>query len=421
MNTQLLKVVSDVGKKNILLSQNVQENSVSLNLTAPMLEKSESKGCDLMLVLDRSGSMSGDKLIAMKAATKEIVGYLGDKDRLGIITFSSDNTLDCELFSKGELLSSGCMKKIDGIHAEGSTYLFEALIRAKAVLNYEKNDKNKVILVMTDGAVNDFSEKEIAPKYGEVKMAIERTGISIKCLGLNLEKAQFFLDSLDSEELAFRLKISEYNWQKEFGRMFARILEKASNYAIINTKLQIKTFMNDNIIDVGFVSDNGTRLVPFKYGEYDIGNFVGGEEKKCIINIAINPRKKETSFVIGILQLTYQTLDGTTQSVEETVTVNVTNDVSRTYMGINSGIEKASGRVAYTNKIETLTSKVTSGYVPSQDELDKIQMDIVKAQFSGEQLKTAENLLDNVNVAKHPLDTAKLIDNLTNHRGTNRQ
>jgi Ca-activated chloride channel family protein len=59
-----------------------------LELTAPTTYKAaERQPATLQLVLDRSGSMAGDRLIAALQAVDSLVGQLSPEDRLGLVTF----------------------------------------------------------------------------------------------------------------------------------------------------------------------------------------------------------------------------------------------------------------------------------------------------------------------------------------------
>jgi len=59
-----------------------------LELTAPTTDKAaERPPATLQLVLDRSGSMAGDRLIAALQAVDSLVGRLSPEDQLGLVTF----------------------------------------------------------------------------------------------------------------------------------------------------------------------------------------------------------------------------------------------------------------------------------------------------------------------------------------------
>ena len=64
--------------------------TVSLNLTAaqlPELDKGPVQAVDLVIVLDRSGSMEGQKLSDARQAVIGLLDHLGSEDRLALVTY----------------------------------------------------------------------------------------------------------------------------------------------------------------------------------------------------------------------------------------------------------------------------------------------------------------------------------------------
>ena len=66
---------------------------VMLELTAPPAEPIQRPPVDVVVVLDRSGSMSGAPLEAVTAATAQLLRLAGPDDRLGVVAFDSEAML----------------------------------------------------------------------------------------------------------------------------------------------------------------------------------------------------------------------------------------------------------------------------------------------------------------------------------------
>ena len=102
---------------------------------------------DVVLVMDVSGSMEGDKLEQTKAAASYVLNHLGTGDRFNIVAFSSAT----RLFSGSPV---GAGRRADGLafieklRAEGSTDINRALLEALAGADAERPT---ILIFLTDG------------------------------------------------------------------------------------------------------------------------------------------------------------------------------------------------------------------------------------------------------------------------------
>lgn len=102
---------------------------------------------DLILVLDRSGSMDGDKFRQAQAALDYILQHLNPGDRFNIITFSTGteryaNTL------RPATDASNARTWVNGLRAEGSTDINRALLEAADMVDTERPT---YLIFLTDG------------------------------------------------------------------------------------------------------------------------------------------------------------------------------------------------------------------------------------------------------------------------------
>ena len=109
------------------------------------------KPVDLVVVMDISGSMQGDKITTARSSLMKFVQKLDDRDRLRIDLFSSDiNTLTplTELGSKRQKV----LDSVSGIFEQGNTRLYDATLQAYQDLQKDGDPKHiRAIVVLTDG------------------------------------------------------------------------------------------------------------------------------------------------------------------------------------------------------------------------------------------------------------------------------
>jgi Ca-activated chloride channel family protein len=111
---------------------------------------------NVYLVVDTSGSMSGNKLARTQEALQTFVSQMrGDRDQLGLIEFGSDVKLFEPLGVVDEQWRQRLADEIAGMQADGDTALLDAVARACESLQ-DTNDTEAInaIVAMTDGREN---------------------------------------------------------------------------------------------------------------------------------------------------------------------------------------------------------------------------------------------------------------------------
>jgi RHS repeat-associated protein len=108
----------------------------------------ESQPQDVVLVLDRSGSMSGAPIEDAKTAAKGFISGLNlNIDKVGLVSFSDSASLDYALTNNGTAVRSA----IDSLYASGGTAIGEGIATAQAALT---GAGRKVMVVLSDGENN---------------------------------------------------------------------------------------------------------------------------------------------------------------------------------------------------------------------------------------------------------------------------
>ena len=131
-----------------------QEVTYFVHTFAPGMDRLGNKPLekDIVFIVDKSGSMSGDKMTQTKEAFKLIINELSSEyDRFNIISFSSGfDVWKTELQAPGNETIEAAVSYINGLEASGGTNIYESL---EAGLDTFDNDTSrmKIIVFLTDG------------------------------------------------------------------------------------------------------------------------------------------------------------------------------------------------------------------------------------------------------------------------------
>ena len=138
---------------------------------------------DIVLVLDRSGSMEGQPLADLKTGVNTFIdiisdatdgspGQIGSGSRIGIVSFADTAVQNTGLITSVSNLKSAAAS----LTADGLTNHGDAFTQATSLLNSSTN--NRVIVMFTDG------ETTTGPNPSPIAAAAKAMGITIYAIGL---------------------------------------------------------------------------------------------------------------------------------------------------------------------------------------------------------------------------------------------
>lgn len=137
------------------------------------------------VVIDRSGSMAGDKMRRAKDAAKTLVNRLSDDDQVAIVSYSSDHSLDVPLTSiRGQ--RARVHRVIDAIMDGGGTNLAGGLTTGlRALRTTTEPAVIKRVILLSDGNANQGLTDPDA--LAGVAQKARSDGITVSTLGLGLD------------------------------------------------------------------------------------------------------------------------------------------------------------------------------------------------------------------------------------------
>ncbi|MEM1294835.1 MAG: VWA domain-containing protein [Verrucomicrobiota bacterium] len=176
MDVALANPFLEAGKKNTTY--------LKVGLTGfELTDDQERTPVNVALVIDKSSSMSGEKIVQARNAAKMAIERLREDDIVSIVTYDSNVQVmvpATKLTDKAEIL-----RRIDELEAGGSTALFAGVSKGATELRkFLTNDRVNRVILLSDGQAN------VGPKspgeLGELGESLVKEGISVSTIGLGL-------------------------------------------------------------------------------------------------------------------------------------------------------------------------------------------------------------------------------------------
>jgi Ca-activated chloride channel family protein len=159
------------------------QGTFALTLLPPVEAAVTAAPRDVVLVLDRSGSMAGWKMVAARRAAARMVDSLTGRDRFAVLAF--DNLIETPpeagagLCAAGDHARSQAVEFLSRLEARGGTEMAAPLARALDLLGGpaaerpgDPGPRDPVLVLVTDGQIGNEDQllRLLAPRLGGVRV-----------------------------------------------------------------------------------------------------------------------------------------------------------------------------------------------------------------------------------------------------------
>ena len=232
-----------------------------------------------VLVIDRSGSMAGDKIDAARQAAERFVNGMADGDMLAVVTYGSDVSVDFPFTTVDPQSRTRALGVVRRIEEGGGTNIDGGLLAAQNQLQHS-NTSGKVarVILISDGRPTEGDRR--ATTLAGHSQSLRTGGVTMSTIGLGLDY---------NEDLMEQLAVvggGRYHYLKT-GAQMAKILDDelqhGRNVVASNVKLHLDRALAPGVRVLEAIgqtdSGNGRKLV------IDVGDLAAGEERHVLIKV----------------------------------------------------------------------------------------------------------------------------------------
>jgi Ca-activated chloride channel family protein len=276
------------------------------------------------LVLDRSGSMDGEKMDNLKEAVGYVVDHLNDNDMVSVTIF--DDQVETLITNQPAKNREAIKSKIAGVIPRGGTQISDGLKAGLTEVKkgYSKDRVNRILL-LTDGQTWDDEEAclKLADEAG-------KQGIAITSIGIGEEWNEKLL-----LQIAERSHGNSHWIQNPISILDAFRQEVEGMQAVAASNLKVTVRMSPGVkpvkvyATVPMISDISKKAVNGANVTADLGSLDGKRGQAMLVEARV-PAQKAGKFRIGQVDVTYDipSQGVTGRSVKSDLEVTFVNDAA---------------------------------------------------------------------------------------------
>ena len=274
--------------------------TAALNLTAadrPLLKDPPDQPVDLVIVLDRSGSMQGRKLSDARNAVRRLLDRLKANDRLALVTYANTVQTDLPLLEMTSASLERTAAAVEMVRAGGGTNLGAGLERGiQLLLQTPAEARQRKVILISDGLAN---QGVTDPRLlGRMAAAAVENRFSITTVGVGLDFNEVLMTAIADRGAGHYYFLED---PQTFARVFEGELQSARRVAAADVALRLALEPGVRLIDAGgypIAAKNNTAVIR-------PGDLLCGQQRTIYLTFQV-PADEVREIVLGRVRMLYR-------------------------------------------------------------------------------------------------------------------
>lgn len=270
--------------------------SVALTLTADEILRPDQpppQHADLVVVLDRSGSMSGQKIHDARLAVLRLIERLTSNDRLAVVAYSNGVSTVWPLTSMTDAHRNQAAAAVRQVFTGGGTNLGGGLSEGiSALMQAPARKRQRKLILISDGLANQGITDPMA--LGKMAAGAAEHNFTVSTVGVGLDFNEILMTTI-ADHGAGRYYFLED--PRTFARVFDKELLATRTVAASGLEIRIPQADGVRLINAGGypIATQGNSAVVRP------GDLLSGQQRTLYLTFQV-PTDKERTFSLGAFQ-----------------------------------------------------------------------------------------------------------------------
>jgi len=283
--------------------------SVALTLTAAEIEQLSHRPVqktDLVIVLDRSGSMKGQKIHDAREAVLRLIDRLSAEDRLAVVTYSNGVKTLSPLMPMNARNRGQVIAAVRRITSGGGTNLGGGLQRGiETLMQTEADGRQRKVILLSDGLANHGVTDPVA--LGNMASGAVEHNYAVSTVGVGYDFNEVLMTTIADHGAGSYYFLED---PTQFAQIFQKEFESARNVAASGLELRIPLKDGVQLIHAGgYPIENKDG-----YAVIHPGDLLSGQQRKLFLTFQV-PTDRNRDYHLGGFQVRFMAA-GTSRQME---------------------------------------------------------------------------------------------------------
>jgi Ca-activated chloride channel family protein len=233
---------------------------------------------DVLVILDRSGSMEGSKMDYARSAVNELLTHLGSEDRFSLVTYSSGAQIAIPLGSATESAKVEWRRLTQRIGAGGGTNMSSGIDLALGTLRRRASGRAARMILLSDGLANEGDASYEGLTARALRAA--RQEYVLSAIGVGSDFNEYLMSGLADAGTGNYYYLEN---TRELANVFAREFEATRTTVASGVAVSIEPGEGVEVVEAaGYPLERDGRHVSFRPG-----SLFAGQEREIWVTLRV--------------------------------------------------------------------------------------------------------------------------------------